>query len=207
MNPLSVKNSSVDSSNYVPPGKLRALRSIFCFFDHSQVIERVPSSSRKRNDVVNFVLSRIKFLARLTLPFRYDPAPHVCGNPPIRIVWTGPVGNDKAEKNDSPRWRSDEVVLLENQIFDCSHDRSQNHPFHIEKRVVAARPNEHYVKEYDYRSDCPIKLIVPIRWHQRRDRRNGGIDLRTLPPKGKFGSSQVSLSGMEYVNAAMLASA
>ena len=82
MSGLATKNHFVDLPDNVPPRNASALRTVLSFFNHAQIIEGVSSASRERHNVVQFILSGIKFLSRFALPVRYHPAANVCTRQP-----------------------------------------------------------------------------------------------------------------------------
>ncbi|MGA7794289.1 MAG: hypothetical protein WCA19_14740 [Candidatus Acidiferrales bacterium] len=195
MSTSSTKNHVVDLSNHVPPRNARALRTIFPFFNHSQIVKGMPSASRKRHNVIEFVLSGIEFLSRFALPVRYHSAANVCGNSSIRLTRPGLINHKDAENDDPPCRRTIKAVGFKNQVLDEAGYAAGDHPLQIENAVMSARPNTGKVSHSENDPDYPKDI----------QKRRGIAVHFDLPPKGKFGSGLVSPAGAGYVNGVTLA--
>jgi len=190
----------------VPPRSARAFGAIFFFFQNAKVIRRVAPAFRKRNLVIEFVFSAIKFFSGFTLPFLNLFTTNRLRNSPL-TRWTHCKNRDHYECRDD--WSSSLIgrIRASHEVSGTAENSSNQKITKVVDRVLSPTidaAQQHEPKNNRYRKDSNL-LLRERRRLRRRQRRNRGIDLRTSSPEGKFGSTQVSLFRLWNVNAAMLA--
>lgn len=191
----------------VPPGATRAFRSVLFLFQDSQVICRMAAAFGKRNDVIEFMRSAIESSSGFALPlfdffsaYRFWNSATTCRS--------HHVNHNYNECGDDPSGSLVSRISAGKEIGNESEHASEKKIPQIVGRILSSPVNaEQQDKRSHYRDqENSCLLLSKDRLGRRGWRgRNRGIDLRGLPPKGKFGSTLVSPSGLGYVNAAMLA--
>jgi hypothetical protein len=207
----------------VPPRRLRALGAVFCFFQDLKVVGSMGAAFGKRNDVIDLVRSAVEFLSGFALVLRDLMAANPLRNTPLPRGTHCKDSNGDKDSDDHSSRLVGRVSPGKHEGNGCEHS-SYQHESKIMPSILSTPVNAEQQKDPDYHCDRKESSLllserswlldrllrrncsVELRLGRRRLGRNSGIDLRILPPKGKFGSGLVSPSGLSYVNAVTLAS-